>query len=96
MKQRKNQDKKIKLRLNWFRYLDKTKNVAKTSRYFGVSRQTLYKYLKRYINYGKKGLLDQSKVPKNIRYIIPLEIKKLVKELRINKLWGPLKISKIY
>lgn len=84
----------IKLRLKWLRYFKKYRNIAKTSRYFGISRQTFYKWLKRYKNYDRKSLIDQSRKPKNIKYKITLETYKIIKELRINKQWGPFKISK--
>lgn len=90
----KNKDIKIKLRSSWFKRFEKTKNISKTCRYFGISRQTYYKWLKRYIKNNSKTLLDHSRKPKNIKYKITPEIKKLIKELRINKFFGPLKISK--
>ncbi|OHB16836.1 MAG: hypothetical protein A2913_00580 [Parcubacteria group bacterium RIFCSPLOWO2_01_FULL_40_65] len=91
MKIKKNQ---IKLRLRWFEYFKKQKNISKTCRYFGISRQTYYKWLKRYINDDKETLLDLSKKPKNIKYKITPEIKKIIKELRINRFFGAFKISR--
>lgn len=71
--------KKVKVKLSWFKYSKKSKNIAKTCRYFGISRQTYYKWLKRYIKYGKRGLINQSKKPKNIKFKIDPKIKRLIK-----------------
>lgn len=87
-------NKKIKLRLSWFKYFEKTKSISKTCRHFGISRQTYYKWSKRYINYDNKTLIDRPRRPKNIKYKINLEIEKKIKDLRVNKFFGPLKISK--
>lgn len=90
------QKNKIKLRLKYFEYFQKTKNISKTCRHFGISRQTFYKWLKRYLNNNRKTfiLVDQSRKPKNISYKITPEIKKIIRQLRINRFFGPLKISK--
>lgn len=69
----------VKLRLSWFKYFKKSRNAAKTCRYFGISRQTYYKWLKRYIKYGKKGLINKSKRPKNIKFKVDPKIKRLIK-----------------
>ncbi len=88
------QDKKVKLRLSWFKYFKKSKNIAKTCRYFGISRQTYYKWLKRYRNYNTNSLMDRSKRPKNIKYKLNLKITKKIKKLRLNNQLGPFKISR--
>jgi len=71
--------KNTKLRLSWFRYFKKSKNIAKTCRYFGISRQTYYKWLKKYIKYGKDGLINRSKKPKHIKSKIEPKLKRLIK-----------------
>ena len=38
-----------------------THNVAKTCRYFGISRTAFYKWYERYQNYGVEGLKDRSR-----------------------------------
>jgi hypothetical protein len=55
--------KEAKLRLRWIEYYEKVKDVTKTCRYFGISRTTFYKWLKRYQKDGLKGLLDRPKTP---------------------------------
>ena len=79
VKSKKINQKSVKLRLSWFKYFKKSKNAAKTCRYFGISRQTYYKWLKRYIKYGKQGLVNQSKRPKSIKLKIDKKVKRLIK-----------------
>ena len=55
--------KEAKLRLKWIEYYEKVKDVTKTCRYFGISRTTFYKWLKRYQKDGLRGLLDRPKTP---------------------------------
>jgi Transposase and inactivated derivatives len=55
--------KEAKLRLKWIEHYEKVKDVTKTCRYFGISRTTFYKWLKRYQKDGLKGLLDRPKTP---------------------------------
>ena len=40
-----------------------TGNVARTCRYYGISRQTFYKWLRRYEEQGLEGLRDRSSRP---------------------------------
>ncbi len=86
-------EKNIKLRLLWFNYFKKSKNVAKTCRYFGISRQTYYKWLKRYIKYGKKGLINYSKKPKSIKPKVNPKTKRLIKTW-LKKGLKPIEIKK--
>ncbi|MBI2669816.1 MAG: helix-turn-helix domain-containing protein [Candidatus Yanofskybacteria bacterium] len=70
-----------KLRLGWFEHTqEKTYNIAKTCRYYGISRQTYYKWLWRYNSLGKKGLVNQSKRPLNTP---PPQIQKYEKSQRV-------------
>jgi transposase len=38
-------------------------SIAKLSRIYGVSRQTIYKWLERYEQFGAAGLVDRSRRP---------------------------------
>ena len=38
-------------------------NVAKTCRYYGISRQAYYNWYQRYLEFGEKGLKDRSRRP---------------------------------
>ena len=59
--------REVKLRLKWIQNYQKTKNISKTCRYFGISRTTFYKWYKRYKEEGIEGLYDRPKTPKNKR-----------------------------
>src|SRR3989344_3727870 len=75
------EQKQIKLRIRWFKHFKKSKNISKTCRYFGISRQTYYKWLKRYIKYHKKGLINQSKKPNNVHLKVNQKVKRYIKNL---------------
>lgn len=60
---------------------------------FGVSRETWYKWKRRYDAYGIDGLKDQSRKPHNIKNEkVTEEREKLVLELRLNNRFGPMRI----
>jgi len=42
-----------------------TGNVSQTCRYYGISRATFYKWLRRYEEKGEQGLRDRSSRPSN-------------------------------
>ena len=57
-------DRAVHRRLGWFRYVDEvTHNVAKTCRYFGISRRTCYRWYRRYGKLGEAGLRNGSSRP---------------------------------
>lgn len=60
--------KAAKGRLRWMDYYRKCGNVAKTCRYFGISRETFYKWKKRYNPWRLESLEDESRRPKNTRH----------------------------
>lgn len=60
---------------------------------FGVSRETWYKWKRRYDVYGIDGLKDQSRKPHNIKNVkVTEELEKIVLELRLNNRFGPMRI----
>ena len=59
--------KEAKRRLAWFDYYHRCQNVAKTCRYFGVSRKTFYAWQKRYQPYRLESLEERSKRPRHTR-----------------------------
>ena len=60
---------------------------------FGVSRQTWYKWKRRYNTYGIDGLKTKSKRPHNIKNVkITKELEKIILELRLNNRFGPMRI----
>ena len=61
---------------------------------FGVSRQTWYKWKRRYNVYGIDGLKNQSKRPHNIKNVkVTKELEKIILELRLNNRFGSIRIK---
>ena len=57
---------------------------------FGVSRQTVHRWLRRYASRGLAGLADQSPRPGSCPHQMPVEVEALVVQLRReNPGWGP-------
>jgi len=71
--------REAKVRLSWIEYYEKVKNISKTCRHFGISRNTFYKWFRRYERYGLIGLLDRPKTP--IRKRAPVLRKKYELEI---------------
>ena len=60
----------------------------------GVSRETWYKWKRRYDASGLDGLKNQSRKPHNIKYVkVTEELEKLILELRLNSRFGPMRIK---
>ena len=69
------------------------KTVSDVCIAFGVSRETWYKWKRRYDAYGIDGLKNQSRKPHNIKNMkVTEELEKLVLELRLNNRFGPMRI----
>ena len=68
-------------------------SVAKTCRYYGISRQLFYKWRRRYEEEGLSGLRDRSKRPKTSPRATSTEVVGKVIYLRTNYHFGPQKIS---
>jgi transposase len=47
--------------------LEVSRNVAKTCRHYGVSRQSYYSWYRRFLEFGEEGLKDHSRRPKSIK-----------------------------
>ena len=60
---------------------------------FGISRKTGYKWLERFHEHGRSGLIDQSRAPKNSPHQISEKMRKLLRKTRKDhEYWGPRKI----
>ena len=69
------------------------KSISDICNAFGVSRETWYKWKRRYNVYGLDGLKNQSKRPHNIENVkITKELEKIILELRLNNRFGPMRI----
>ena len=83
------------IRLSWMDYYRKTKNVALTCRHFGISRQTFYRWLKRYEPMDLTTLEAGSHCPHHRRrptWTFPLSEKVLTLRLRFPR-WGKDKLA---
>ena len=69
------------------------KSISDTCTVFGVSRQTWYKWKRRYNVYGIDGLKNHSKRPHNIKNVkITKDLEKIILEMRLNNRFGPMRI----
>lgn len=85
------QQQKMRHRLAVLRHADEvTGNVAAACRYYGISRQTFYRWLGRY---EEQGLRDGSSRPHNSPNATHTEIVGKIIYLRQNYHFGPSKIS---
>ena len=70
-----------------------TGNVAQTCRYFGITRQTFYVWLRRYQEKGLEGLRDKSRRPHHSPNATSAEVVGKIIYLRQNYHFGPGKIT---
>jgi transposase InsO family protein len=70
-----------------------TGNVAQTCRYYGISRQAYYKWLRRFEELGEDGLRDGSSVPLHCPNATKTEVVGKILYLRQHYHFGPHKIS---
>ncbi len=67
--------------------------MAATCRYYGISRPTLYKWLRQYEEFGEEGLRNRSSRPKTCPHQTDAEIVSKIVYLRQHYHFGPGKIS---
>ena len=93
-----NLSKQAKLRLKWFDYHRKCGNVAKTCRYFGISRQCFYEWRKRYDPNNLYTLENQLTTPihKRQREITPEQEMRIVQLRKEHIRYGKIKLAKVY
>src|SRR6185437_609082 len=65
----------------------------KTCRHFGISRNTFYKWIRRYESLGEAGLCNRSKRPHRSPRSTPEDVVSKILYLRQNYHFGPSKIS---
>ncbi len=88
------EDRMIQRRLAWFRHAEEvTRNVAKTCRYYGISRNTYYTWYRRYGEVGSEGLRDRSRRPHSHPRTTPAEVWEKVLYLRRYYHFGPARIQ---
>jgi transposase len=57
-------------------------NISKTCRYFGISRETFYKWKRTYERMGEQGLIDSKPCPENPKIRVPKHIEDKILYLR--------------
>jgi transposase len=72
---------------------ESSRNVARTCRHFGISRQAFYKWKKRYEEHGEAGLCDRPRTPHRSPRATPREVVSKILYLRQNYHFGPGKIA---
>lgn len=70
-----------------------TNNVAKTCRYYGISRQAYYNWYRRYLEFGEDGLKDRSRRPTHSPRATKSEVIAKIIYLRQTYHFGPWKIK---
>ena len=71
----------------------KQRNVSELSREYEISRPTVYKWLRRYEEFGYLGLKEESRAPYRCPHRTSEElIERLIDEKRRHRKWGPRKI----
>jgi transposase InsO family protein len=87
----------MSLRLEFVRLaLHEDANMSELCQRFGISRKTGYKWLKRYQQHGKEALVDQTRRPYMSPNRTPVEIEKLVLQVRdMHPAWGGRKICSL-
>jgi transposase InsO family protein len=84
----------VRRRLAVLRHVEEvTGNVAMTCRYFGISRQLYYTWLRRYQSDGPEGLRDRSRRPHVSPNATHVEVVGKILYLRQNYHFGPGKIA---
>lgn len=83
----------VKNRLKFIKHYQATGNVAQTCRRFSISRQTFYKWHRRYKKYGVSGLSDRTSRPKRFRSPTPKKTITKILKLHLQKGWGAKRIS---
>ena len=70
-----------------------TKNVSRTCRYYGITRQSFYQWRRRYLELGAAGLRDRSSRPHHSPRATAEEVVGKIVYLRQTYHFGPLKIA---
>ena len=87
--------REARVRLAWMDFYRRCQNVAHTCRHFGISRQTFYRWQRRYDPYDLRTLEERSHCPRRRRqptWSFPLEEKVLLLRLQFPR-WGKDKLA---
>jgi transposase InsO family protein len=86
------EERVIQHKLKVLRHAEQTGNVAKTCRYFGIGRASLYRWKAAYEARAKQGLVNAKPIPKNPAKRTPPEIVEKVLYLRSKYHLGSIRI----
>lgn len=86
-------ERDIRRKLRVFEHARESRNVAKTARHFGISRQTYYKWKQAYELHGEEGLVNKKPCPENLKARVPAEIEEKIVHLRRTYHFGPMRIA---
>src|ERR1043166_2765871 len=87
--------REARVRLAWMDFYGRRPNVAHTGRHFGISRQTFYRWQRRYDRYDLSSLEERSHRPRQCRqptWAFPIEEKVLGLRLQFPR-WGKDKLA---
>lgn len=79
----------ISRKLKVLNHAKEINNVAKTCRYFGICRETFYKWKRIFDKYGEEGLINSKPCPENHKLRIPKPIEEKIIYLRQTYHFGP-------
>ena len=72
---------------------EEARQTARTCRHFGISRQTFYKWKRRFAEHGDAGLGDRPRRPHRCPHATPKEVVSKILYLRQHYHYGPGKIA---
>jgi transposase InsO family protein len=87
------QQRDIKRKLAVFELARESRNVAKTCRRFGISRQAYYNRRRAYEKRGEAGLVNRGPCPENHALRIPKPIEETIVHLRLTYHFGPTRMA---
>lgn len=79
----------IARKLKVLNYAKEIGNISKTCRYFGICRETFYKWKRAYEAHGEAALIDSKPCPENHKLRIPRAIEEKIVHLRTTYHFGP-------
>ena len=85
--------REIAHKLKVFAHAEQNGNVVLTYRYFGISRNTFYRWKKNYKSKGEIGLVNSKPCPQNLKLRTPAVIEDKIIYLRQHYHFGQLRIS---
>lgn len=83
----------IRRKLRVLNHAKDTKHITNTCRYFGISRETFYKWKRAYEKKGESGLINSKPCPENPKLRTPKDTEEKILHLRRTYHLGPLRIA---